>query len=204
MALRLLVESESLMKSQLAKIILGVGFAVMGATVLPAQATMDWNAATDAWRGQYRALAVAEAAREACGLDVPKSVRRAMKEAREGLRDALASFGTVETPRALIKATGGKEAFCADTAMMAEAKAAVAAFSAQAQEDGNKTKPIPSASARSSLSAAAPTPVVDPNIALIRNCRKAVIAKLGKRAEKNDAFWPTYESCMKDQGAGWF
>lgn len=192
------------MKSQVLKIILGVGFAVMGATVLPAQATTDWNAATDAWRGQYRALAMAEAAREACSLDVPKSVRRAMKEAREGLRDALASFGTVETPRALIKAAGGKEAFCVNTAMMAEAKAAVAAFSAQSQEDGNKTKPVPSASARSSLSASAPTPVVDPNIALIRNCRKAVIAKLGKRAEKNDAFWPTYESCMKDQGAGWF
>ena len=191
------------MKSQVAKIILGVGFAVMSATVLPAQAATDWNAATDAWRGQYRALAMAEAAREACGLDVPNSVRRAMKEAREGLRDALAPFGTVEKPRALIKAAGGKEAFCADTAMMAEAKAAIAAFSAQAKEDGNKTKP-PSAPARSSLSANAPTPVVDPNIALIRNCRKAVSAKLGKKAEKNDAFWPTYESCMKDQGAGWF
>ena len=182
-------------------------------TAFPAHAATDWNAATEAWRAQYRELAVAEAAHEACDLAIPKPVRRAMKETREGLRDALSQFSPVENPRAIIKAAGGKDAFCADAKLMADAKAAVAAFSAQAKEDGNKTRKDKAEKTKTekadtpatpAMSANAPTPVVDPNIALIRNCRKAVIAKLGKKAEKNDAFWPTYESCMKDQGAGWF
>jgi hypothetical protein len=51
--------------------------------------------------------------------------------------------------------------------------------------------------------AKASTPVVDPNTAPIRKWRRVVIGKLGNKAEKkNEAFWPTYETCMKDQGAG--
>lgn len=181
-------------------------FALLGLTTGWAQAATDWNAAATAWRTQYRDLALAEAARDACALEVSKPVRRAMKEAREGLRDALVQFGPVEKPREIVKAAGGMDGFCANATLMAEAKATVAAFAAQRQEDGAtpKSAQAPAAMVSSTLSANAPTPVIDPNISLIRNCRKAVIAKLGKKAEKNDAFWPTYESCMKDQGAGWF
>lgn len=182
-------------------------------TAIPAYAATDWNAATEAWRAQYRELAVVEAAHEACDLAIPKPVRRAMKEAREGLRDALSQFGPVESMRAVIKAAGGKDAFCADAKLMGDAKAAVSAFSAQAKEYGNKTRKDKAEKTKTekadppttpSMSANAPTPVIDPNIALIRNCRQATLTKLGKKAKNNDAFWSTYEACMKEQGVGWF
>ncbi len=170
-----------------------------------AQAATDWNAATAAWRAQYRDLAIAAAAANACDIEVAKPVRKAMEKAREGLRDALAGAGRVESPRALVKAAGGEKQFCVNAAMMDEAKATIAAWSAARRESGNNTAlPLPAPAAGQPVAASAPTPVVDPNIALIRNCRQAVITKLGKKAKNNDAFWSTYESCMKDQGAGWF
>jgi hypothetical protein len=183
-----------------------IGFAVLSFLMtVPAQAATDWNAATAAWRVQYRELAIASAAVKVCDVEVAKPVRKAMDKAREGLRDALVGYGPVENPRALVKAAGGEKQFCGNTAMIDEAKATIAAWSTARRESGNNTAlPLTAPVAGQPVAANAPTPVVDPNTALIRNCRKAVIAKLGKKAEKNEAFWPTYETCMKDQGAGWF
>lgn len=174
----------------------------LGAGLSAAHATTDWNAANDAWRAQYRELAIAEAARERCDLKISKPVREAMKNAREGLRTALAPNGRVEKINVIVKAAGGRKAFCANERMMKSAQETVAKFTAAYNATaamGDKTAP-----AAAGLSASAPTPVIDPNIPLIRNCRKAVIAKLGAGADRNESFWVTYEACMKDQGAGWF
>lgn len=173
--------------------------------ISPAMAATDWTAASAAWRAQYRDLAIAHAAQKYCGLAVAKPVRKAMEKAREGLADALASIGPVETPRALVKASGGKAPFCANATLMNDAKATVDTFAAQRKDSGNAIAlPLAAPPAGAPIAANAPTPVIDPNIALIRNCRQAVVAKLGKRAKDNDLFWQTYESCMKAQGAGWF
>lgn len=170
-----------------------------------AQAATDWSAASEAWRAQYRELAITQAAQKNCGLDVPKPVRRALEQAREGLRDALSSFGPVEKSKAIVQAAGGKAKFCADANMMAQAKATLEKFSAQAAANADKaTKAAPAQNASGAIATNAPTPVVDPNIALIRNCRQAVITKLGKQARKDDLFWSNYETCMKAQGVGWF
>lgn len=175
------------------------------ASVGVAEAATDWSAANAAWRAQYRDLAIASAAAKACDIEVAKPVRKAMDKAREGLRDALSGSGPVESPRALVKAAGGEKQFCANAAMMNEARATIAAWSAARRESGNNAPaPVATPPAGQPMAASAPTPVIDPNIALIRNCRQAVIGKLGKKAKNNDAFWSSYESCMKDQGAGWF
>ena len=183
----------------------GLAVGLVVASVGLAEASTDWNAATAAWRAQYRDLAIASAAAKACEIEMAKPVRKAMEKAREGLRNALSGSGPVESPHVLVKAAGGEKQFCANTAMMNEAKATIAAWSAARRESGNSALTPPAAPpAGQPIAASAPTPVIDPNIALIRNCRQAVIGKLGKKAKTNDAFWSSYESCMKDQGAGWF
>ena len=48
------------------------------------------------------------------------------------------------------------------------------------------------------------TPVIDPDISLIQNCRKSVVRLLGRRSSNNAVFWSKYEDCISDQGAGWF
>lgn len=185
------------------KTILSLAVPLLIAT--PAMAATDWTAAMDAWRAQYRDLVLADAARRHCDIDVPKPVRKAMEQARDGLRDALAAFGSPEKARAIVKAAGGEKGLCANGAAMNDAKATIEKFSAQRTESGKALNlPLAAPQAGAPIATNAPTPVVDPNIALIRNCRQAVIAKLGKSAKNNDRFWSTYESCMKDQGAGWF
>lgn len=182
-----------------------LGLAGMLAFAAPCAAATDWNAAAEAWRSQYRELAIADAAHRECDIDAPRPVRRALRELLDGLHDTLASIGPVEKPRAIVKAQGGKEKFCANQTLMNEAKATIEKLSAQRKESGANVKlPLAPPQAGAPVAANAPTPVIDPNIALIRNCRQAVVAKLDKRAKNNDAFWSTYESCMKDQGAGWF
>ena len=187
----------------MSKPFLALAFAfMMGA---PVQAATDWTAAAEAWRGQYRDLVIAEAAGEHCEIKVAKPIRKAMKEAREGLRDALAAFGAPEKPRAIVAALGGKKALCANAGAMETAKATIAKFGADRMESGNNTTlPLAAPHAGAPIAANAPTPVIDPNIALIRNCRQAALTKLGKKSTDNERFWSTYEGCMKDQGVGWF
>ena len=180
-----------------------LGLCVVIGVMSTAQASTDWNAAKDAWRAQYRDLAIAEAARRQCDLKMTKPVREAMKDAREGLRDALGASGRVEKIEWIVKAAGGRDAFCANEKLMTQAKDTLARFTAMQAANAAMDKALP-ASSSGTLSASAPTPVIDPNIALIRNCRQAVLAKLGARADRNEGFWLTYEACMKDQGAGWF
>lgn len=184
---------------------LALGLGLVLASIGLGEAATDWTAANAAWRAQYRELALVAAAEKACDLAIGKPVRKAMEKAREGLRDALAGAGPVESPRALVKAAGGEKQFCANDAMIKEAKATVAAWSAIRRETGNdKALPVQAAPSAPPIMANAPTPVIDPNIALIRNCRQATLTKLGKKAKNNDAFWSTYEACMKEQGVGWF
>ena len=163
-----------------------------------ARAETDWSIAARAWQEQLLELRAADAARRLCGAPASAATVAALRTTVKGLQQALGPMpGTGGTPDA-VKLAGGPAKFCANAEAMARAKATLAALSTttMAEDPPPPAAPLPSA--------AAPTPVVDPDVPLIRGCRGAVNRALGPRRTDNKAFWAKYEACIADRGAGWY
>jgi hypothetical protein len=172
----------------------------------PAAAVTDWSLAASAWKDQLAALYVADAARRFCGVPVSAPARATLASTIRGLEQALGATSRARTAseKGLVAQAGGRKAFCASSSTMAQAKQALDAVQARTlAAGGNVTlpyKPQPT----TSVNAAMPTPVVDPDIALIRGCRTAAIARAGSSRADSSRFWTQYERCVGDQGAGWY
>lgn len=173
--------------------------------LVPAFAETDWGIAAKTWKQQLDALYQVDAARRLCGLETTKPQRAMIFTTISGLEQAL--YG-VRTPgsdirswrKEAVRAAGGRKAFCAaDSASLKAAKATLAGI----QQKILESEPAKVADA-APLPALGPTPVVDPDISLIQNCRQSVLRLLGRRSTNNSQFWSKYEDCMSDQGAGWF
>ncbi|MFO1148101.1 MAG: hypothetical protein U1E62_06960 [Alsobacter sp.] len=166
----------------------------------------DWGVAAVAWKDQLAALYVADTARRLCGVSVAKPVRVSLLTTIRGLEQAL---GVSERARAasekgVVAQAGGRKAFCGNAASMAQARQTLAAVQARAEAAGNMTTPSAPAQPVTTVNRSMPTPVVDPDIALIRGCRSAAVARTSSKRVDSGRFWTQYERCVADQGAGWY
>jgi hypothetical protein len=172
----------------------------------PARAVTDWSVVAATWKEQLADLYVADAARRLCGMAVSAPVESSLRTTIRGLEQALGTGRKAEraAERGLVASAGGPRKFCADAAMMAKAKATQQSLQASVlATGGNVTLPYQPPQ-QAALSPTMTTPVIDPDIALIRGCRKAAIARTGSRRVDSNAFWTQYERCIGDQGAGWY
>jgi hypothetical protein len=172
----------------------------------PAAAVTDWGIAATAWKDQLAALYVADAARRFCGVPVSAPVRATLVSTMQGLEQALGVTSRARTAseKGLVAQAGGRKAFCASSSTMAQAKQTLDAVQARTLAAGGNLalpyKPQPATKVNASM----PTPIVDPDIALIRGCRTAAIARTGSSRADSSRFWTQYERCVADQGAGWY
>ncbi|MEJ1937587.1 hypothetical protein WDZ92_45935 [Nostoc sp. NIES-2111] len=157
----------------------------------------DWSIAARSWSDQLQELRVADAARRLCGVQAPAASVSLLRTTARGLEQALRPLGSTGGATAPVAAAGGRKAFCADATLMAQAKATLAALAGQTLPDNPTAPPKPA------MAADAPTPVIDPDVPLIRGCRDAVNRMLGAKRTNNRAFWAKYEACIADSGAGW-
>ena len=183
-------------------LVVALGWLGLGA----ARAETDWTSTASAWQQQLHARYLVDLARRRCGLPVTKPERAMIGITIGGLEQALYGVRRAEPDvtawqKEAIASAGGRAGYCKpDSAPLKQAQATLAQVAQSiAQTEPQNVQPPPTP-----LPATAPTPVVDPDVALIRGCRKAVIAKLGRRSASNEAFWTRYESCISDQGAGWY
>lgn len=172
----------------------------------PALAVTDWSFAASVWKEQLSDLYVTDAARRLCGLPVSEPVESSLRSTIMGLEQALGEGrkAGLAAERGLVASAGGRRKFCADDALMTKAKATRQSLEARVMSTGgNVTLPYQPAK-QATLSPTMLTPVIDPDIALIRGCRKAAISRTGAKPPASRAFWGQYESCIGDQGAGWY
>lgn len=172
----------------------------------PALAVTDWGIAAAAWKDQLAALYVADAARRFCGLPVSAAAKASMVGAMGGLEQALGTGvrARAASEKGLLADAGGRKAFCASNTTMAQARQTIEVIQSRVAATGGNV-PFPQEVARSaSVKPNMPTPVVDPDIALIRGCRAAAIARSGSARVDSNRFWTQYERCVADQGAGWY
>ncbi len=173
-------------------------FAAVLATRAAALAGTDWSIAARTWSDQLHELRVADAARRLCGVPAPAASVDLLRTTTKGLEQALRPLGSPGKADAPVVAAGGRKAFCADASLMAQAKATLAGLAAETLPE---TPPAP---AKPAMAADAATPVIDPDVPLIRGCRDAVNRMLGAKRTNNEAFWAKYEACVGDHGAGWY
>lgn len=163
-----------------------------------AQAGTDWPVAARAWQEQLQELQTADAARRLCGVPASPATVSVLRTTVRGLRQALAPMPSADASRDVVKGAGGPRKLCANSDLLARARATLAALATTTMAETPPAPPAPPPSAT------APTPVVDPDIPLIRGCRGAVNRALGPKRTDNKAFWTKYEGCIADQGAGWY
>jgi hypothetical protein len=182
-------------------LVLALGWVGLGS----ASAETDWSVAATTWKQQLDALYAVDAARRLCGIETTKAERAMIGITIGGLEQALygvrpASFDARTWRKEPVKAAGSRAKFCAPgSASLSAAKATLADIRQKILESQPQR-----IAAAAPVPALGPTPVVDPDISLIQNCRKAVIRLLGRRSTSNSLFWSKYEACVSDQGAGWF
>ena len=163
-----------------------------------ARAETDWSIAARTWEEQLLELQAADAARRLCDAPASPATVSALRTTVRGLQQALRPIPGADSVGDVVKAAGGRRKFCANTDLVARAKSTLAALAVTTQRADPSPLPAPPPSA------GAPTPVVDPDIPLIRGCRGAVNRALGPKRTDNTAFWSKYEACIADQGAGWY
>ncbi|MFO1151272.1 MAG: hypothetical protein U1E62_23100 [Alsobacter sp.] len=179
---------------------------VCAVTSSAAKAETDWSVAAATWKQQLVSLLAADDARRLCGVPASRRVVALIQTTERGLTTALGGLRAAGVDRKALRrsavaAAGGKAAYCRPgSRAVTEAQAMVATFAGRiAATQPQPVQPAAAAGGGSSI-----TPVIDPDVALIRGCRAAVIKRLGPRSTNNQAFWAQYEACMGDQGAGWY
>lgn len=172
----------------------------------PAHAITDWSIAANTWKDQLADLYVADAARRLCGIPVSGPVRANLVSTIQGLEQALGATATSRRAgeKAVVAKAGGRKAFCGDQAAMGLARQTLGAVQARVDAAGGNVALPYKVTPVVAVDASAPTPVVDPDIALIRGCRTAVIQQTGSKRVDSGRFWRQYERCIGDQGAGWY
>jgi hypothetical protein len=184
----------------------GVALVLVVALGVPsAFAATDWEVASHTWREQLAELYVADAARRFCQIPISNAVASNLRSTIAGLEQALgagsksAGAGAERLgERGVVAEAGGRQKFCADASSVDRAKATLQAIIARVMASGGNMA-SPMQSPQQTSSASSPTPVFDPDVALIRGCRRAVLAR-----RQSKSFWSQYERCVSEQGAGWF
>ena len=186
----------------------------------PAWAQTDWTAVSAVWSRQLADLRRTQATVLLCKLPVDRAAAVALGQAERGLDRALglSSRQRREARKTafveVARTAGAMASPCApDSPLVMETASALKAVAARLAAQGTVTaqapaEPGPAPDAVIVPAQPAPTGVAPPSIpdiSLIRNCRAAVVKRLGtEQAAQNDVFWPQYEACMAKQGVGWF
>lgn len=179
-------------------------------TAQPAHAATDWNLTAGIWKDQLADLYLADAARRFCGGGESAALKSTMRSTIAGLEQALGASPTsgAKAERlselGLVAQNGGRKRFCANSSLMKQANAVLLVMQARLAAAGPKPSPSNTPAVQPPLNPTMLTPVVDPDIALIRGCRTAAIARTGRARADSQRFWAQYERCVSEQGAGWY